>query len=55
MLSGHNIQVYCVFLSHYVMTCEVSHMYFWFIDGEGLEIESANVQYSNIIFAATCI
>ena len=29
-------------------------MYFWFIEGEGLEIQTANVQCSNIIFA-TCI
>ena len=54
MLSEHNIHVYYVFLSHYVMTYEVSNMYFWFIEGKGLEIESAHVQCSNIIFA-TCI
>ena len=26
-------------------------MYFWFIEGEGLEIESTYVQWSNITFA----
>ena len=54
MFSEHNIQVYCVFLSHYVLTCEVSCKYIWFIEGEGLEIESANVKCSTITFA-TCI
>ena len=55
LFSMHSIHMRILCFCHYVRSCEVLYMYFWFIEGKGVEIESAHVQCSNIIFAATCI